>query len=132
MIEKFDIPALYAGAPSGERFLDAIIGTLRTTTIIRAKDMAKHLGEDGRKLSGYVEVQTGMSLQEMIDLWRVLQAHDLVMQNSTMTNDEISAALGYRDRHSLVNNFTRRYGLTPYDYRLQRKRKRYQSAGTIH
>lgn len=131
MIEKFDIPTLYAGAPSGERFLDALIETLRTTTIIKAKDMALHMGEDRRKLSGYVEVQTGKSLQEMIDLWRVLQAHDLIMQDSTMSNDEISAALGYRDRHSLVNNFTRRYGLTPYDYRLQRQRKRYRSSGPI-
>lgn len=120
MTEKINIQSLYEGSLSGERYLDAIAEVLRTSRYIRCSEVAAHLGEDPRKLSAYVEILTGQTLGEMIQLWRALQVRQLIDQGSTLNEEELAHSIGFRNRHSMAETFERHFGKRPYDYKHRR------------
>lgn len=64
--------------PTNDPIIDQVIEALRTTNILRAKLLAKHMNLDYCELRHAWPLLTGSTLGATIVQWRILQALDLL------------------------------------------------------
>ncbi len=104
------------GAPVGEIIVDAVVDYVRKVKSHSAEDVANFLRVDRRLLSGVMKVLVGVSLQEFILQWRVLQAIDL-LDDKSLSFEEVAHRCGFKRYKNLIATFQSRLGTTPYAYR---------------
>lgn len=115
-----DLAAIYAYRPedaathTASPLVNAVVDALYTTKIIYCSDMARYLGiESQNTLSGAILLETGMSLQDLIQTYRIHQARVYMEQHPDASQDEVAQAIGYRDCGSLWRLFQRELKQTP-------------------
>ena len=104
------------GAPTGEIIVDAVVDYVKRVKSHSVEDAATFLGQKRMWLSGAMQMLVGVSLQEFIIQWRVLQALDL-LDDPELSVAEVAKACGFRNEKNLVDTLRRRVGITPYAYR---------------
>lgn len=107
--------------PTGNAVIDTVIVCLRNTSTQLSSDVAAYLQLEDmsysvRKLSGCIEIFLGVPLKALIMEWRALQARDL-LDNHELTLDEVAHRCGFVQKKSLIDFFSRRFGMTPMVYR---------------
>lgn len=99
-----------------EPILAAVINALNETTILEAQSLADSLSVTDRKLSGAVELLTGLPLRQFINEWRFMQSQQLLL-NTDLSYVEIAARCGYIDESSLILIYEKRLKTTPHIFR---------------
>lgn len=99
-----------------EPILAAVINALNETTILEAQTLADFLYVSIRKLSGAVELLTGLPLRQFINEWRFLQSQQLLL-NTEFPYTRIAALCGYGNESTLIFNYEKRLKTTPHIFR---------------
>lgn len=99
-----------------ESILAVVIQVLNHTNILKSEDLAEKLGVSDRKLSGAVELLTGLPLSKFIREWRFMQSQQLLL-NTDLSYVEIAARCGYVDESSLILIYEKRLKTTPHIFR---------------
>lgn len=105
-----------AQEPTGEIIIDAVVDAVRKTKTQKPGDIALLLDVDRRNLSIAFELLTGMTLNTLLQEWRMLQAHDL-LDDKNLSVEEVANRCGFKQQKNLILAFRRRWGTTPYAYR---------------
>lgn len=87
---------------------------------ISLADLAEHLGVSIHHCSRTFSRETGIPFSRFLNMERVRQAGTLLV-NTTMSVKEIAEQVGFRDPNYLTRVFTDLEGVTPRDYRAQRR-----------
>ncbi len=104
------------GAPTGEIVVDAVVDYVKRVKSHSAEEVATFLNVDKRLLSGTMKLLVGVTLQEFILQWRVLQAIDL-LDDRSLPVEEVAHRCGFKRDKNLIAAFQSRLGTTPYAYR---------------
>ena len=96
--------------------LAPVIDVLLHTNILEAEELAKALGVNARKLSGAIELLTGLPLGKFISEWRLLQSQDLLL-NTDLPYSEVAQRCGYVEESSLILFYKKRLHTTPHIFR---------------
>ncbi len=104
------------GAPTGEIIVDAVVDYVKRVRSHSAEEVATYLGQRRVWISGALQMLVGVTLQEFILQWRVLQAIDL-LDKPELSVAEVANACGFRNEKNLVDTLRRRMGITPFVYR---------------
>lgn len=99
-----------------EPILAAVINALNETTILEAQILAEFLDVTDRKLSGAVELLTGLPLRQFINEWRFMQSQQLLL-NTELPYDKIASLCGYGNESTLIFNYEKRLKTTPHIFR---------------
>lgn len=99
-----------------EPILAAVINVLNETTILEAQILAEFLDVTDRKLSGAVELLTGLPLRQFINEWRFMQSQELLL-NTELPYDKIAACCGYGNESTLILIYKNRLNTTPHIFR---------------
>lgn len=99
-----------------EPILAAVINALNETTILEAQILASFLDVTDRKLSGAVELLTGLPLRQFINEWRFMQSQQLLL-NTELPYAKIAAICGYGNESTLIFNYEKRLKTTPHIFR---------------
>ncbi len=105
-----------AREPTGEVIIDEVVKSIRSTRTQKAADIALLLNADRRVLSNAIELLTGFSLGQLIIEWRMLQARDL-LDDESLSVQEVAKRCGFMQQKNLIIAFRRRWGTTPFAYR---------------
>ncbi len=121
----FSVSELFAAANEAENthsavtdqpILAPVINVLMHTRILETEELAKTLEVNVRKLSGAIELLTGLPLGKFISEWRLLQSQDLLL-NTDLPYTEVAQRCGYADECSLILLYERRLNTTPHIFR---------------
>ncbi len=104
------------GAPTGEIIVDAVVEYVKNMRDRSVTNVAEYFGQDSVILSGAIKMLVGVTLQEFIIQWRVLQALDL-LDDPSLSVAEIARRTGFKCEKNFVQTLRRRVGVTPYAYR---------------
>lgn len=107
------------GKKTGEIIIDATVWAITHSRTREAEDIALMTGADRRKLTMALELLVGMSLKEMIDEWRMLQARDLCL-DETIPLEEAAVRCGFSSYKGFTQAMQRRWNTTPYTIRTGR------------
>ena len=99
-----------------EPILAAVINALNETTILEAQYLADSLVVNDRKLSGAVELLTGLPLRQFINEWRFMQSQQLLL-NTELPYEKIATLCGYGNESTLIYNYEKRLKTTPHIFR---------------
>lgn len=99
-----------------EPILAAVINALNETSILEAQILADSLNVTDRKLSGAVELLTGLPLRQFINEWRFMQSQQLLL-NTELPYAKIAAICGYGNESTLIFNYEKRLKTTPHIFR---------------
>ena len=105
-----------ADAKPSEHIMAAVIEALNQTCAFEAQELADSLSVPDRKLSGAVELLTGLSLARFIQEWRFLQSQQLLL-NTELPYSEVANRCGFADEHNLIRLYERRLHTTPHIFR---------------
>ena len=89
---------------------------------ITLSDIARHFGFSESRCSRLIQKTTGMSFNEWKRLLRVRRAENM-LQNTNMTINDISLALGYENTETFIRLFRKVLHITPGKYREEMARK---------
>ena len=87
---------------------------------ISLRDVAAHVGVSPSRLAHLVKDYTGKTVLQAIHGVRILRAQELLEQ-STDSCAEIAYAVGFGDQSYFTHLFKRQMGMTPAQYRRQRR-----------
>lgn len=88
---------------------------------ITLDDMANELHVCSRQVSRIIKKEYGCTLVELINRRRMGVAAMLLI-NTGLRTQEIALSVGYASEKNFRNNFKKQYGVTPTEYREQRKK----------
>ncbi len=103
--------------------LRRIAGYVQHGEAPRVGELARDFGTTPRTLLARFSKETGKSLRDYILDERLKRAAHLLL-SSPMNIAEIAYACGFNKQGALSENFLRRYGLTPRDYRARNAPKK--------
>lgn len=83
--------------------------------MVTLKQVAAHFAYHPNYISGLLRKQTGRSFSEILLDLRMRRAA-LLLQNSTLSVEEIAELLGYRDKSNFHKAFRTHFGCTPREY----------------
>ena len=121
----FCVEALFAAANVAEEpvaqmpdqpILTPVINVLMHTSTLSAEEVAKHLSVAPRKLSGAIELLTGLPLGKFILEWRFLQSQELLLKTE-LSYSEVANRCGYADEWNLIQLYEKRLKTTPHIFR---------------
>ena len=104
------------GAPTGQTAVDAIVDYVKRVKSHSAQEVALCLNVDQRYLNETMKLFVGVTLKEFILQWRMLQAIDL-LDDESLSVEEVARRCGFKLEKNLIAAFRARYGTTPYAYR---------------
>lgn len=99
-----------------ESILAAVIHVLNNSNVLESKDLAQILNVEHRKLSGAIDLLTGLPLSKFIKEWRFLQSQELLL-NTQLPYTEVAAQCGYNNESSLILIYEKRLKTTPHIFR---------------
>ena len=105
-----------AGAPTGQTAVDAIVDYVKRVKSHSAQEVALCLNVDQRYLNETMKLFVGVTLKEFIMQWRMLQAIDL-LDDESLSVEEVAHRCGFQREKNLIAAIHTRYGTTPYAYR---------------
>ncbi len=85
---------------------------------ISVSQVAEHVNISSVYLSRLFKLQTGKTLSEYLNCYRMDKSRDMLL-NTSMTINDISRNLGYNDVRSYIRFFKKLYGITPNSFRKQ-------------
>lgn len=83
--------------------------------IVTLKDIAIHFNYHPNYISSLLRNETGRKFTEIL-LEKRMERALLLMKNTTLSIEEISAILGYSNHSNFYKAFKKYYGITPRDY----------------
>ena len=104
------------GAPTGQIVVDAVVDYVKKVRSHSVENVAIILKMDQRFLNETMKVFVGVTLQEFILQWRILQAIDL-LDDESLSYEQVAHRCGFRRVKNLIATFRARLGTTPYAYR---------------
>ena len=110
------VDAVTAEELPSEPILAAVIRVLNQTNVLESQALAEKLGVSDRKLSGAVELLTGLPLRQFINEWRFMQSQQLLL-NTEFPYAKIAAICGYGNESTLIFNYEKRLKTTPHIFR---------------
>ena len=110
------VPDQNHSAVTDQPILAPVIDVLLHTSILETEELAKTLEVNARKLSGAIELLTGLPLGKFITQWRLLQSQDLLL-NTDLPYSEVAQRCGYADESSLILIYKRYLKTTPHIFR---------------
>ncbi len=84
------------------------------------EDISKYIGLSERQIQRILKMRMGEGFSKLISRIRIEKARELIMQNSSMTLEEISQRCGYQSYVSFWGQFKRQMGVTPEEYKRQK------------
>lgn len=90
-------------------------------TTVTMASLAAHFGRSEGYLSRYIRRETGRTFRYLLKEFRMKQAAQMI-ENSSCSMEQVSAAVGYADISCFYRNFRERFGMTPMQYRNVRSR----------
>lgn len=112
----YTLEVLFQEGSAQDPILGPVIRVLLDTNLIDAKDVAKQLQVDDRKLSNAVELLTGQTLHQFILDWRFLQSQQLLL-NTDLPYSEVTTRCGYANENVLIAHYKKRLNTTPHTFR---------------
>ncbi len=100
---------------SRSAYLEYLINNYFTQSVT-AQQIADMLYVSPRQLARIIQKQYGTTLHELMMQKRIVTAEHL-LHTTDLTVDEIAHTVGFGSRAGLYREFTRRYGVTPAQYR---------------
>lgn len=102
--------------PSGSVILDAVVTELKDSYIRDSSVLADRLGVDFVKLSNAVSLLTGLTLNEFIIQYRILEAKEYLSKTS-LSLPEIAKRCGYDSVSAFGFYFRKQVGIPPSGFR---------------
>lgn len=130
-VKKFDrgqAESPFGGQSASDRAVKAAMAFIRENWNKRGlnRDMAaRHLGYSSEYLRRIFEQQTGVSFAGYVDRVRVDKGRELLEETDDPV-EKIASACGYTTPAQFIRAFTSRIGVTPTEYRQDRR----ESPGT--
>ncbi|HHV12687.1 MAG TPA: AraC family transcriptional regulator [Clostridiales bacterium] len=87
---------------------------------ITLKELAEHFNYNNAYLSTIIKKYTGTSFSEILHTFRFLKSCQLLTE-TRLTVADIADEVGYSNQTWFVNNFKKRYGIAPSEYRKKYK-----------
>lgn len=84
--------------------------------VVSLKDIANHFNYHPNYISALLHKETGRKFTEIL-LEKRMERAVLLMKNTTLSIEEISAMLGYSNHSNFYKAFKEYYGVTPRDYK---------------
>lgn len=112
----YNVETLFQEGSAEDSILGPVIRVLLGTNLIDAKDVARQLQIDARKLSNAVELLTGQTLHQFILDWRFLQSKQLLL-DTDLPYSEVIARCGYANENVLIAQYKKRLNTTPHTFR---------------
>ncbi len=118
----YNVEELYAKCSSAitdevtDPIVASVINVLLHTNVLSAEDLAAQLSVSPRKLSGAVELLTGLPLGKFIAEWRFLQSQEL-LRTTELSYTDVAHRCGYNDEWSLILIYEKRLKTTPHIFR---------------
>lgn len=101
-------PATFTASP----LVNAVAEALHETLLIEAGQIADYLAVDRQKLSHALSLDLGMTLIEVVQLYRLHQVKQYVAEHPDEKLDDIAHACGYASAGSLWRFMQRKLGTT--------------------
>lgn len=102
--------------PSGSVILDAVVGELKDSYTRDSSVLADRLGVDFVKLSNAVSLLTGLTLNEFVIRYRILEAKEYLSKTS-LPLPEIARRGGYDSVSAFGFYFRKQVGMPPSGFR---------------
>lgn len=93
--------------------VNAVAEALYKTKYHDAGQVADYLELDRRKLTAALQIELGLSLQELIIEYRLHRIQQYIEQHPDATLDKVAASNGYSSDSAIWRLFFRRLGTTP-------------------
>ncbi len=87
---------------------------------ITLEHVSKYIGLSERQIQRILQMRMGEGFSKLISRIRIEKARELIMQNSSLTLEEISQRCGYQSYVSFWGQFKRQMGVTPEEYKRQK------------
>ena len=110
------VDAVTAAELPSEPLLAAVVRVLNQTNVLESQALAEKLGVSDRKLSGAVELLTGLPLRQFINEWRFMQSQQLLL-NTELPYTQVATLCGYGNESTLIFNYEKRLKTTPHIFR---------------
>lgn len=98
---------------TSSRLVNAVANILFKTNSRETKDFAAYLQLDKRRLSVALEMETGMTLKELIIQYRLTKIKEFIAENPKMTVTEVASHFEFSSLHALWRFFQTYTGETP-------------------
>lgn len=79
-------------------------------------ELSKHFSYHPNYISALIHKETGKTFKQIVLAERMNRAV-ILMKNTTLSNEEIAAMLGYSDQSNFYKAFREFYGVTPGEYK---------------
>lgn len=106
----------YPAERTGDYIMDQVLEVLATTGAISVKEVAERLNAPEGKISGAVELLTGMRLKKVIMLYRLHQLEEYRKVHPDVTLDELAQHFGFASQNCLYRLYERKFGKSPKRY----------------
>ena len=83
--------------------------------VVTLKDIASHFSYHPNYISSLIHKETGRKFTEIL-LEKRMERALLLMKNTSLSLEEISALLGYSNHSNFYKAFKKYYGITPREY----------------
>lgn len=97
----------YPASSTGSTLCDAVAEALLATRYIRSYEIARYLCVDQRKLSGALELLSGISLTQLVRSYRLHQVQQYLLDNPSANHRDAVAAFGFSSESVLSDLFRR-------------------------
>lgn len=114
---------------TGSILFDAIGRILFETNLRQPEALAEILEVDAGDLRAAIHLLSGLTTQEFIMAYRILQAQEL-LECTDLPVDEIARQCGYLATTSFYRDFSKQAGTSPATYRLQHRPWNYKELYT--
>lgn len=104
--------------------VNAVAEVLHDTKLIECKEIAKRLEVDERKLSSALSLELGMTLNELLDRYRMKQALDFISDHPDCSPDQLAQEIGYASRNGISRFLYTKLGITPTGRKSNRSKDR--------
>lgn len=118
----------YPAKRTGDYIMDQVLEVLATSGAISVKEVALRLEVPEGKLSGAVELLTGMRLKEVIVLYRLHQLEEYRKAHPDITLEALAQHFGFASQNCLYRLYERRFGKSPKGFLGGVKNSRNRSA----
>ncbi len=117
--EPVSVEKRYSARVYVEYAIDFIRNNYRTS--VKIGEVADHIGINRSYLSRNFKKETGMAPQEYLINYRLERAAELLTEGEDSIG-AISTHVGYADQMTFSKAFKKKYGITPWKYRTERKK----------